>query len=174
LRRPIGQLVPRTRDLGLFGREREVIEGLTIAARDIGPDAIEEFGPYANAAWNADNGEMSMYTEFLLGAQGCLREDLHSDALVYRAIECRSEMLASGPVTHDNAMSALAVEVAYDCALLNLCAAEDIGAFPADFSLPAQGRRRFELELKGVGIDLVSLARHCIRPEGSPSWARRT
>jgi len=72
----------------------------------------------------------------LLGAQGCLREDLHSDALVYRAIECRSEMLASGPVTHDNAMSALAVEVAYDCALLNLCAAEDIGAFPADFSLP--------------------------------------
>jgi hypothetical protein len=100
-----------------------------------------------------------MYAELLLRSQGSLRQDLDGDALVCYALDRRSEMLASGPVTRATAISALAVEVAYDCALLKLCATEDIGAFPTDFSQPAEGRRRIELELKGVGIDLTSLAR---------------
>ncbi len=68
-------------------------------------------------------------------------------------------MLASRSVTRRNAISALAVEVAYDCALLNLCAREGIHAFPSDFSRPAQDRRRLERELKQVGIDLPTLTR---------------
>jgi hypothetical protein len=102
---------------------------------------------------------MSMYAELLIRAQGSLRDDLGGDALLCYTLDCRSELLASGPVTRATAISALAVEVAYDCALLKLCATEDIGAFPTDFSYPAEGRRRFELALKGVGIDLTSLAR---------------
>jgi hypothetical protein len=102
---------------------------------------------------------MSMYTDLLVSAQGYLRADLDGDALVAYAIECRSELLTFGPVTRATAMAALAVEVAYDSALLRLCAVKDIGALAKDFSHPAQGRRRFERELQRVGIDLASATR---------------
>ncbi len=97
-----------------------------------------------------------MYTDLLVRAQDSLLQDLDGNALVWYAIERRSEMLASGPVARASAMATLAVDVAYDCALLKLCAMEDIAALPTDFSSPAQGRRRFELELKSAGIDLTS------------------
>jgi hypothetical protein len=100
---------------------------------------------------------MSMYADLLLQARERLCEDLDGDALVWHAIKCRSAMLTSGPVTRGTAISALAMEVAYDCALLELCATEDIGAFATDFSRPAQARRRFETELKRAGIDLTSV-----------------
>jgi hypothetical protein len=100
-----------------------------------------------------------MYAELLVQAQESLRADLDGDALVCYALDCRSELLAAGPATRATAISALAVQVAYDCALLKLCATEDIGALPTDFSHPAEGRRRIELALKSVGIDLTSLAR---------------
>jgi hypothetical protein len=102
---------------------------------------------------------MSMYTDLLVSAQDYLRADLDGDALVAYAIECRTDLLTVGPVTRSTAMAALAVEVAYDSALLRLCAVKDIGALPTDFSHPARGRRRFELELQRVGIDLTSAAR---------------
>jgi hypothetical protein len=102
---------------------------------------------------------MSMYAELLLRAQEYLREDLDSDDLVDYAIDCRSQLLTLGPVNHTTAMATLAVEVAYDCALIRLCANEDIGAVPTDFSRPAEGRRRFELELRSVGIDLTMATR---------------
>ena len=106
-----------------------------------------------------------MYADLLSRAQGSLREDLDGEALLCYALDCRSEILASGPITRGTAISALAVEVAYDCALLKLCATEDIGALPRDFSYPPQGRHRFELELKSVGIDLTSLARRWKGPQ---------
>jgi hypothetical protein len=102
---------------------------------------------------------MSMYAELLLSAQEGLHEDLRGEALLCYALDRRSDMLSSRPVTRASAISALAVEVAYDCALLRLCALEGIEALPADFSHPAQDRHRLERELKAVGIDLSSLAR---------------
>lgn len=100
-----------------------------------------------------------MYAELLQSAQEGLREDLHGEALLCFALDRRSDMLALRPVTRASAISALAVEVAYDCALLRLCAREGIAALPSDFSHPAQDRRRLERELKEVGIDLSSLTR---------------
>jgi hypothetical protein len=102
---------------------------------------------------------MSMYTELVAHAQGGLHENLQGDALLCYALDCRSEMLASGPITRATAMSALAVEVAYDCALLKLCAAMGIEPVVADFSHPAQDRRRLEVALMGAGIDLASVGR---------------
>ena len=89
-----------------------------------------------------------MYDELLLQAQGSVLRDLDGDALLWYTIERRSEMLASGPLARTSAIAALAVEIAYDCALLKLCATEDIGASPADFSRPTEGRRRFESEIE--------------------------
>jgi len=102
---------------------------------------------------------MSMYADLLLSAQEGLREDLHGEALLIYALDRRFDMLASRPVTRASAISALAVEVAYDCALLALCEREGIQALPSDFSHPAQDRRRLERELKEVGIDLPTLTR---------------
>jgi hypothetical protein len=108
---------------------------------------------------------MPMYTELLSSAQGWQLENLQGDALLCYALDCRSEILASPPITRGNAMSALAVEVAYDCALLKLCATKGINAVATDFSHPAQDRHRFEEELKKAGIDLTSLARRWRSPQ---------
>lgn len=105
-----------------------------------------------------------MYTDLLVHTQDSLLQDLDGNALVWYAIERRSEILASGPIARATAMATLAVDVAYDCALLKLCAMEDIAALPTDFSHPAQGRRRFELELKSAGIDLTTAKRNGRQP----------
>jgi hypothetical protein len=102
---------------------------------------------------------MSMYAELLLSAQDGLREDLQGEALLCYVLDRRTELLASRPVTRASAISALAVEVAYDCALIRLCALKGIQALPADFSHPARDRSRLERELQRVGIDLSSLTR---------------
>jgi hypothetical protein len=102
---------------------------------------------------------MSMYAELLNSAQGGLLEDLQGHALLCYALDCRAEMLGSQPVTHATAISALAVEVAYDCALLRLCATNGIDTIGRDFSHPSQDRLRLEFELREAGIDLTSLAR---------------
>jgi hypothetical protein len=102
---------------------------------------------------------MSMYTQLLTSAPRGSLENLQGEALLCYTLDCRSEMLASGPITRATAMSALAMEVAYDCALLKLCAANGIDTVATDFSRPAQDRRRLEAALKEAGIDLTSLAR---------------
>jgi hypothetical protein len=103
---------------------------------------------------------MSMYAELLSSARGGKVEDLQGDELMGYALDCRAEMLAAtGPVRGATAFSVLAVEVAYDCALLKLCAAHGIEGIAADFSHPADDRHRLEMELKVAGVDLASLAR---------------
>lgn len=100
-----------------------------------------------------------MYTQLLTSAPRGSLENLQGEALLCYTLDCRSEMLASGPITRATAMSALAMEVAYDCALLKLCAANGIDTVATDFSRPAQDRRRLEAALQELGIDLASLAR---------------
>ena len=99
-----------------------------------------------------------MYTQILTSAPRGPLENLQGEALLCYTLDCQSEMLAAGPITRATAMSALAMEVAYDCALLKLCAANGIDTVATDFSHPANDRRRLEAALKEAGIDLTSLA----------------
>jgi hypothetical protein len=103
---------------------------------------------------------MSMYAELLSSARRGVVEDLHGAALVGHVLNRRAEMLAAtGPVRGSTAFSVLAVEVAYDCALLELCAENGIDGMAEDFSHPADDRHRLEVELKEAGVDLACLAR---------------
>jgi hypothetical protein len=108
---------------------------------------------------------MSMYAELLTSARQGKVEELSGAALMDYALACRAEMLAaSGPIQDASAFSVLAVEVAYDCVLLKLCAENGIDAVAADFSHPADDRHRLEIELKVAGVDLTSLARRRREP----------
>jgi hypothetical protein len=103
---------------------------------------------------------MSMYAELLSSARRGKVEDLQGDELMGYVLDRRAEMLAaSGPVGDSAALSVLAVEVAYDCALLKLCAEHGIEGMAPDFSHPADDRHRLEIELKLAGVDVASLAR---------------
>jgi hypothetical protein len=119
-----------------------------------------ELRPYAMPPTLDDNVRMSMYAELLTNAQRGKVEELHGAALMVYTLDRRAEMLAaSGPIRDATAFSVLAVEVAYDCALLNLCAESGVEVIAANFSHPTDDRHRLETELKAAGIDLVSLAR---------------
>jgi hypothetical protein len=103
---------------------------------------------------------MSMYADLLSSARRGMVGDLHGAALLGYTLDSRAEMLAAtGPVQGATAFSVLAVEVAYDCALLKLCAEHAIEGTAADFSHPAEDRHRLEMALKTAGVDLASLAR---------------
>jgi hypothetical protein len=104
---------------------------------------------------------MSMYAELLSSALRGENEDLHGEDLMGYALDRRAEMLAvTGPVGGSTAFSVLAVEIAYDCALVKLCAENGIARMATDFSHPADDRHRLEIELKMAGVDLVQLGRH--------------
>jgi hypothetical protein len=101
-----------------------------------------------------------MYAELLTSARRGKVEELSGAALMTYALDCRAEMLAAtGPIQDATAFSALAVEVAYDCVLLRLCAEKGVEVMAADFSHPADDRHRLEAQLKMAGVDLASLAR---------------
>jgi hypothetical protein len=103
---------------------------------------------------------MSMYAELLSGARRGVVEDRHGSELMGHVLDRRAEMLAAtGPVRGSTAFSVLAVEVAYDCALLELCEENGIDGMAEDFSHPADDRHHLEVELKAAGVDLASLAR---------------
>jgi hypothetical protein len=107
-----------------------------------------------------DNERMSMYADLLSSALRGAVEDLRGGDLMGYALDCRAKMLAvTRPVPGSTAFSSLAVEVAYDCALLKLCTEYGIEGMAADFSHPADERQHLELELKLAGIDLARLAR---------------
>jgi hypothetical protein len=102
---------------------------------------------------------MSMYADLLSSALVGRLEQLSGDALVGYALICRANMLASGPCRGNSAYAALATEIAYDRALLKLCAANDIAVVAADFSHPVEERHRLEVELADAGLDLAALGR---------------
>jgi hypothetical protein len=84
--------------------------------------------------------------------------------LIDYAIICRSEMLVShrsvGPPRGESAYSALGAEIAYDRALLKLCAVYGIESSPQGFSRPSYERNRLERELAARGMDLSKLTRN--------------
>jgi hypothetical protein len=100
-------------------------------------------------------GSVSMYRELLSTAVA------HEEAPVAPvgaslelAIECRERMLGYRAGTNGSAQHKLASEVAYDRALVNLCAASGIDVDMSRFNQPQQARERLESALAGIGIDL--------------------
>ncbi len=78
------------------------------------------------------------------------------------AIECRSRMLRSKVQATVSAQHQLAYEIAYDRALVNLCALNGIDVDPERFAHPREERERLERALAETGVDL-SAAGHSRR-----------
>jgi hypothetical protein len=98
---------------------------------------------------------VSMYMELLSTAVA------HEEAPVVTvgsrldvAIDCRERMLRYRGQTGSSAQHKLAREVAYDRALVNLCAASGITVDIKRFAHPQQERLRLEGALADIGIDL--------------------
>jgi hypothetical protein len=70
------------------------------------------------------------------------------------AIDCRERMLGHRGRTIGSAQHKLANEVAYDRALVKLCAASGIDVDMRRFDHPRQARERLEGALADIGIDL--------------------
>ena len=102
---------------------------------------------------------MSMYVDILSSALDGWVEELTGSALVDYALACRAEMLAIGPHRGDTAYSLLALEIAYDRALIKLCETLDVPVVPTSFAYPRAERFRLEHELAVAGVDLPALAR---------------
>jgi hypothetical protein len=102
---------------------------------------------------------MSMYVDLLTSTLVDTLDGLNGIELVDYALACRAEMLASESHRGISAYSALASEIAYDRALLALCSVHDIDGVAANFSHPANERRRLEAELASAGLDLAALGR---------------
>lgn len=95
-----------------------------------------------------------MYAHILSSVIDSWGEEPADDALLAYTLRCRGQILATKLRRGDPATSALAAEVAYDRALLRLCAAHGIAVAVARFSHPRQERARLERELDAAGVDL--------------------
>jgi hypothetical protein len=100
-----------------------------------------------------------MYVDILSSALGSWVDELTDSSLVEYTLTCRAEMLGAGPHRGDTAYSSLAVEIAYDRALIKLCEAHDVPVMATSFAHPREERARLEHELASAGIDLAALAR---------------
>ena len=100
-----------------------------------------------------------MYAHILASALDDWVDELTGDALFDYTLVCRSEMLKPGDYEGDVALTALAVEVAYDRALIKLREAHGIDAIDVNFLHPREERTRLEEALAAAGLDLVGLAR---------------
>jgi hypothetical protein len=103
-----------------------------------------------------------MYAHLLTSVFDDWIDALTGEALIDYALICRAETLA--PLSQEArgsspAYIALGAEVAYDRALIKLCAANGIEVSTEGFSHPAAERNRLERELASCGIDLADLAR---------------
>ncbi len=95
--------------------------------------------------------------DVLSGALDAWDTELTADALLEYTLECRSAFLTA---RLDKAYESLAVEIAYDRALIALCADHGIAAKASDFDDPRTERSHLEAALRaGAGVDLVSLSR---------------
>ena len=99
-----------------------------------------------------------MYAHLLSSVLDDWVDELAGDALVDYALACRAATLVSRPRCSGSRMDesaciALSAEIAYDRALIKLCAANDIEVSPEGFSRPAaeRGRLEYQLATRGIG-----------------------
>ena len=100
-----------------------------------------------------------MYVDLLSKALQARSEEHNADEWLDLALEYRDRMLGSRLQRGESSGSVLADDVAYDRALIRLCAAKGIGAAPERFAQPVDERRRLEQELAAMDLDLSALGR---------------
>lgn len=100
-----------------------------------------------------------MYVDLLTNALQEWTDDPQGEVLLDYVLDCRNDMLSAIPRRGKSAYVALATEIAYDRALIKLCASRGIEATPADFSHPREERERLEQSLADQGLDLATLAK---------------
>jgi len=105
-----------------------------------------------------------MYTHLLSSVFDDWVDEFTDDALVDYAVVCRAEALAIGQKRSDGrigepASIALGAQIAYDRALIKLCAANGVEVSTEGFSHPDTERTRLEHELATRGVNLSGKAR---------------
>jgi hypothetical protein len=97
---------------------------------------------------------MSMYVDLLCTALDDWAHEMSRGALISYVCSCRDVMLNPGIYEGGSSCGLLAVEIAYDRALIRLCELYRINVEPSDFMYPLQARARLELQLTLAGVDL--------------------
>jgi SAM-dependent methyltransferase len=95
-----------------------------------------------------------MYVEVLSGALESWSDDLTDDDLLQYARALRSKLPVRDLGAGTWSAEALAAEVAYDCALINLAAVHGIDVSPRNFAHPKISRIRLEASIASIGIDI--------------------
>ena len=80
------------------------------------------------------------------------------DRLVDYVLACRAAMFAARATAAEDPFGLLAAEIAYDRALIKLCAERDIEIGDAEFASPRTIRLWLEYQLYRAGVDLHALA----------------
>jgi hypothetical protein len=101
-----------------------------------------------------------MYAELLSHAMERWEGELSEEALFDYARACRLEMLSFTSASGSDAYLSLAKEIAYDRALMKLCAAHGIEVNASDFSHPSDERTRLEDSLADHGVTLSTKVKH--------------
>jgi hypothetical protein len=102
---------------------------------------------------------MSMYTDILSTAlEGGWVDELTGNALIDASRALRVRMLGNRHPRSTSTYEALAAEVAYDRALIGVCAERGIEVVVSDFAYPHAERARLECELARSGVDLSDVA----------------
>jgi hypothetical protein len=100
---------------------------------------------------------MSMYVELLAAVLSDRPSgEMAGLSLLDEAVDCRARLIRSKKQAGVSAQQELAYELAYDSALVKLCAAGGIDVDPGWFSRPGQERTRLEQVLAGSGVDLTN------------------
>jgi hypothetical protein len=150
-----GAKVPVAKDLVLYGRPARLISKRpekTLSSADLGTCPLQQ------TFSQVDDGTMSMYSEILAKA---LEDELESeDATSARPMsevrelfksvnERRARVLETTDLAPEDRV---ACEIAYDVAIMKLCAAVGIEVTPDQFSFPTSERAHLERQLAEAGM----------------------
>ncbi|MGH9018739.1 MAG: hypothetical protein ACRDY1_13400 [Acidimicrobiales bacterium] len=97
---------------------------------------------------------MSMYVDLLSSALGGLGDGLTGLPLIDHARRCRDALTRPAAYGARRSADVLAVEIAYDRALIRLCTLHAIAVDPRAFLFPHEARERLEAELAVQGVSL--------------------
>jgi len=111
---------------------------------------------------------VTMYVQILGQALEVWSDDVTGDDLVELVVARRAALPERDLGAGTWSAVSLAVEVAYDCALINLAAERGIDVSPRNFVHPRIARECLEGELADRGIDLDSPPRPPVRDEAEP------
>ena len=99
-------------------------------------------------------GRVSLYSELLANALDDYGDDSSVEMLVGSAAVFRAVLRAPVSAERGTPFGALATEIAYDCALIKLCALLGCEVAASSFEVPSHDRRRMERAIARAGIDL--------------------